>query len=264
MSIALDHRTGSGELAPLFAQYGIKPDVRRLEFGDMAFEGNGPNGRCAITVERKRIEDLVQSITSKRLSGHQLPGMADQYDYCYLLVEGIWRPGPSGELQIAHGSVEADRFGGRWLPSHGRGIGYRNVDNYLSTLELHAGVIYRRTLGPHETVAMVVDLYRWWDKAWAEHSSHIAVYAPAVPTVGRGRIELARRAVPLAEAWAMQLQGVQDKAQAVAQHFGSARAMANATAADWIEVKGVGKVIARRAVEAINEQIPGAAGGHGA
>lgn len=253
--IFLDQRIGSGELAPLFHQYGIQANVCHLDFGDVSFEGNGPNGRCAICVERKRIEDLIQSITSKRLSGHQLPGMAEQYDYCYLLVEGIWRPGPQGELQIAHGSIEAERFGGRWLPSHGKGIGYRNVDNYLSTLELHAGVIYRRTLGPQETVATIVDLYRWWGKEWGEHSSHIAVYAPAAPKIGRGKMQLARRNVSLAETWAMQMDGIADKAQSVAEHFGSARAMANATAAEWLAIKGVGKITARRAVEAINAQV---------
>lgn len=253
--ISLDHRIGSIELAPLFTQYGIKANVCHLDFGDVAWEGNGPNGRCAVVVERKRIEDLVQSITSKRLSGHQLPGMAEQYDYCYLMVEGIWRPGPQGELQIAHGSIEADRFGGRWLPSHGTGMAYRAIDNYLSTLEMHAGVIYRRTLGPQETVATVVDLYRWWAKEWLEHSSHIAVYAPAVPKQGRGRFHLLHRDASLAEKWAMQMDEIDAKGQAVAKHFGSARAMANATIADWLEIKGVGKVTARRAVEAINAQV---------
>jgi ERCC4-type nuclease len=257
MGISLDYRTGSVELAPLFRPYGIQVETKKLDFGDLAFEGRGPRGRTAIVLERKRIEDLIQSIESKRLSGHQLPGMADAYDYCYVIVEGLWRPGAEGELLIGHGGWERESstFGGRWTGSHGR-LQYRAVDNYLATLELHAGVIYRRTLGPLETVAVVVDLYRWWtEKDWDAHSSHLAVYAPAVAKAGKGRFSLARRYVSYAEKMAMQLPELDAKARTVAEHFGSAKAMANATEAEWLEIKGVGKVTAKKAVEAINAQV---------
>lgn len=254
MSLSIDDRVGSVELAPLFLQWGIQAQVKRLDFGDLAFEGNGPNGRSAICVERKRIEDLIQSMESKRLTGHQLPGMAEQYDYCYLIVEGIWRPGAQGELQVGRGGFEADRFGGRWV-TYPRLL-YRSVDNYLATLELHAGVIYRRTLSPQETVAVVVDLYRWWrEKLWHEHSSHLGVYAPAIPRPGKGRLNLARRTISYAEKFALQIPGLDAKAQAAAEHFGSGRAMANAGIEDWIQIKGVGKTIAKQAVEAWNAQI---------
>lgn len=255
MPISLDYRTGSKELAPLFTPYGIKVETKKLDFGDLAFEGNGPTGRSSIVIERKVIGDLVASMQSKRLSGHQMPGMAESYDYCYLIVEGIWRPGPDGELQMGQGTFDAEvAFGGRWSSGYGnRRLLYRAVDNYLATLELHAGVIYRRTLSPAETVAVVVDLYRWWnEKLWEAHSSHLGVYAPAIAKPGKGRLNLARRRVSLAEKWAMQLEGIETKAQQVAAHFGSAKAMANAEAGDWLEIKGIGKVIAKQAVEAIN------------
>src|SRR5262245_47664898 len=175
MPIALDTRTGSRELAPLFLPYGIQPQLTKLEFGDLAFEGNGPHGRCAIVVERKQISELVASIQSRRLSGHQLPGMAEAYDYAYLIVEGMWTPGAEGEMQFGYGAMNRERFGGSWRPVHGKGILYRAVDNYLATLELHAGIIYRRTLDPLETVAVIVDLYHWWnDKQWQDHSAHLA------------------------------------------------------------------------------------------
>jgi ERCC4-type nuclease len=254
VSISLDYRTGSKELAPLFVQYGIQVQVKALEFGDLAWEGNGPKGRCSIVVERKRIEDLIQSMESHRLSGHQLPGMAEAYDYCYLLVEGIWRPGPQGEMQIGHGSFEADRFGGRWMPCRSR-LQHRSIDNYLATLELHAGVIYRRTLSPQETVAVIVDLYRWWnEKQWAAHSSHLGVYAPASPST-KGRFSLVRRKVSVAEKMIMQLPELDAKARRVAEHFGTAKVMANATEAEWVAIKGVGKVTARKAVEALNARV---------
>jgi ERCC4-type nuclease len=257
LPISLDFRTGSKELAPLFLPYGIQPQLTKLDFGDLAFEGNGPQGRCAIVIERKQIADLIASIQSRRLSGHQLPGMADTYDYCYLIVEGVWRPGPEGEMQLGYGGMQDEKtFGGSWRPVHGRSILYRAVDNYLSTLELHAGLIYRRTLDALETVHTIVDLYHWWnDKQWMEHSSHLGVYAPGEPKLGRGRkLNLVRREISLAEKWAMQLDGIDTKAQAAAKHFGSARALADAVEADWIAIRGIGKPTAQQVVRAINAE----------
>lgn len=257
MSISLDYRTGSKELEPLFKDFGIQVQLKKLEFGDLAFEGNGPNGRCAVVIERKTVTDLIASIQSKRLSGHQMPGMADTYDYCYLIVEGMWRPGPQGEMQIGYGTFDGpSSFGGRWGGVHGRTLPYRAADNYLATLELHAGAIYRRTLNPTETVAVVVDLYRWWnDKLWAEHSSHLGVYAPAEPKRGKGRrLNLFRRDISLAEKWAMQLDRIDSRAQVVAEYFGSAFALATATETQWV-MKGIGKPTAKQIVEAIRADI---------
>lgn len=256
MGLLLDDRVGSKELAPLFTPFGLELEVKRLPFGDIAFEGNGPNGKCAVVIERKRIGDLIQSITSKRLSGHQMPGMADMYDYCYLIVEGIWRPGPEGSIQIGQGSMGATQhYGGAWSKTYGRGMQYAAVDNYLATLELHAGVIYRRTMTDVETVITVVDLYKWWSKRWWGHSSHLGVYAPAEPVAGRGRLNLARRKVSLAERWAMQIDGVDAKGQAIAEHFGSARALANGTVEDWDAIKGISKLTAERVVGDIGAEI---------
>ena len=250
--IALDYRTGSKELAPLFHPFGIQVDLCALDFGDLAFEGNGPHGRCMVAIERKRISDLIQSIESRRLSGHQLPGMADAYDYAYLIVEGLWRPGSEGQMEVGHGTLDSDgpTFGGRWASARGRALHYRAIDNYLATLELLAGVIYRRTMNPLETVFTVVDLYRWWnEKLWGEHSAHLSVYAPAIAKQGKGRLNLAHREVSVAEKMAMQLPGVDSKAQLIAAHFGSVRAMVNATEAQWAEIPGVGKPTAKRLVE---------------
>lgn len=241
--ISLDNRVGSKELESLFKPYGIKVLLTRLEFGDMSFIGNGPSGSCAVVVERKRITDLVQSITSHRLSGHQLPGMAEQYDYAYLVVEGLWRPGDNGELEIKNG---------QWSSKHSSGLNSRGINNYLSTLELMCGVIVRRTITPKETVAMVVDLYRYWtDKKWCEHKSHQAVYAPAEGGQGR-RVSFMRREVSLVEKVALQLPGVGDKtAELIAKRFKSVDRMINATISDWTSIPGIGKTTAQRIIESL-------------
>lgn len=242
--IRLDARIGSGELERLFQPYGIQVEKTRLDFGDMDFAGWGPHdARCNIVIERKRIDDLIHSMHSRRLSGHQLPGMSDQYDYAYLIVEGIWKGGPDGELLVVVAGGE------RWVS---RNVHVRAVNNYLMGLALRAGLLVWRTPSEYDTVAFVVDQYRMWnDKRWDEHKSHAAIYAPA--DGGRGhRITLRSREISLLEKLACQLPGVDAKAERVAAHFGTARAMVEADVKAWCEVPGIGKTGAKRIVEALN------------
>lgn len=234
--IRLDPRAGSGELAPLFRPYGVTVRVEHLDFGDMDWLGWGPKGESAVVVERKRIDDLVQSMTSGRLSGHQLPGMARNYDYAYLVVEGIWRPGADSELTIWEGKGEA----GRWVS---RAIHCRAVHNYLMGLSLRAGMVVWRTASDRETVSFVVDQYRMWtEKKWGEHTCHDQVYAPADNSNGAGRrLQLVVREVGLAERVAMQLPGIDRKARAVAKRFGTVERLVGASVESWAGVPWVDK-----------------------
>lgn len=237
--IRIDSRIGSSELAPYFTPYGIRPVVTRLEFGDVEFTGRGPKGECMVGFERKRITDLLDSIRTRRLSGHQLIGMAEHFDYVYLMVEGIWRPGPNDEVEISG-------------PTPQYVMSYRQVDNYLATLELKSGIIYRRTSNPRETVCSIVNLYRWWnDKDWVDHESHQQVYAPADAVEGR-KFSLLSRKPTVLERVCMQLPGLDSRARKVAEHFTSLREMALADEKAWRDVPGVGKIGAKRIVEAIN------------
>jgi ERCC4-type nuclease len=249
--IRVDDRTGSAELIKYFQPYGVKVEKSRLEYGDFDFIGHGPKGECAVVFERKRIEDLVQSMESGRLSGHQLPGMALQYDYAYLLIEGIWRPGDDGQLQINNG---------QWIS---RRMHTRAISNYVMGLALRAGLIPWRTGTQHETVSFIVDQYRMWtEKQWLEHRAHDAIYAPADAAQGF-RLSLMPRKVSLTEKVAMQLPGVQDKAKYVADAFGSVITLATANVDDWAGVpwktrKGqkrvLGEVTAKKIVKAIREK----------
>jgi len=225
-SLRIDDRTGSRELAKYFLDYGITPKVTRLEFGDLAFNGQGPSGECAIAVERKQIDDLVASIQSKRLSGHQIPGMIENYDYSYVLVEGIWKAGKSGELMVMG-------HGGRWAA---RETPTRAINNYLMGLTLRAGVIVWRTSSPEETVSFIVDQVRMWEKEWHEHKSHEGVYAPAMSN-GAGRHgffnNLHPRRVTVRERIALQLPGMDDRAKFVEGWFASAKEMCSAGPETW-------------------------------
>jgi ERCC4-type nuclease len=243
MSLRLDSRVGSVELAPYFNSYGLKPQITRLDFGDVDFMGRGPSGECAVVVERKVINDLIQSMQSRRLSGHQLPGLADGYDVCYLIVEGIWRPGNQDQLEIRNG---------QWRESPRGGFSYRAIDHYLTSLEQRAGVIYRRTSTPRETVACIVNLFRWWrEKAWDEHRSHDMLYAPV--SDGR-RMSMYVRKPNLVEKVACQLPGVDRKARDIAAKFANVRELALADEATWQSIKGIGVKGAKTIVRAIGGQ----------
>lgn len=226
--IRVDDRTGSAELIKYFQPYGISVQKSRLEFGDFDFLGKGPQGECAVVFERKRIEDLVQSMESSRLAGHQLPGMAENYDYIYLIIEGIWRPGSDSQLEINNG---------RWIS---RKTHTRAIHNYVMGLALRANVLPWRTGNQQETVAFIVDQYRMWtDKAWLEHKAHDTVYAPANRGLGKGsgfRVSWTPRKISDAEAVAMQL-GLQDKARYAADAFRSVETLVTATWEEWAAVK---------------------------
>jgi ERCC4-type nuclease len=222
----------------------------RLDYGDFDFLGHGPKGLCAVVFERKQIGDLVASMESGRLSGHQLPGMALQYDYAYLIIEGIWQPGEDGQLQVSNG---------QWTS---RRIHTRAITNYVMGLALRAGIVPWRTARQTETVSFIVDQYRMWvDKAWAEHKAHEAVYAPAQG--GQGfRISLLPRTVSDPERVAMQL-GLQDKARYAAEAFKSVETLATASVEDWASVpwrtrKGdkrvIGEVTAKKIVGRIKRK----------
>ena len=70
-----------------------------LEFGDAMFSGNGPDGMCLIGFERKRLSDLLTSMRDRRLSGRQMRGCWERYDFVWIVSEGIYREGTGGEIE---------------------------------------------------------------------------------------------------------------------------------------------------------------------
>src|ERR1035437_4551441 len=112
--ILVDRRIGSNDLlAPLKAA-DFEAQLVELEFGDIAFEGKGPNGTTLnIGVELKVLGDLVNSLRTGRLAGHQLPGLLKTYDHAWLLMEGQWRAN-------AFGQVAALRRRGAWVVMPGK------------------------------------------------------------------------------------------------------------------------------------------------
>ena len=249
--LRIDKRKGSGELEKHFKAYGIQPQMAMLDFGDFDFDGSGPGDiGCAVVIERKQIDDLVASMKSKRLSGHQLPGMSENYDYGYLMVEGLWRPGDSGELEVWRNGKNSG-----W---EAQGLLYSGILGYINTLIICAGMAYIRTCSEKDTVASVVELYKWWSKPYSSHKSHDAVYAPVnVSTAWEGgKFTLTPRKVSTAEEMASRLPGFMHKARYVVEKFGSVADFARAgvpawTGLVWVDSKGNKKKISKATAEKV-------------
>lgn len=250
--ILIDHRKDYALLAHHFKPYGIQivraggegSTFPELEYGDIVFSGHGADGIAHIGCERKALSDLVSSIDSRRLSGSQLIGLLDSYDYIYLVVEGEWRAGEAGELEVRK-SVKG-KWGWYGLEARGRRgrngttptMLYREVSNYLQTLTLKCGVNVVRTRDHRETAAWAAGTYRWFQKQWDEHRSHEEIYAPIVAPQ-RHKVQI-RRAGPI-EICAGNLPGVDRLAWKFKEVFKNPHEIANASVSELMKVEGVGR-----------------------
>ena len=237
MTIFTDSRTGSVELADLLKD----AIVTTLEFGDCAFSGNGPNGVIKVGVERKVISDLIQSINSGRLSGHQLPGLLETYDRVYLLVEGQWR------ASRKDGTVEVFRHG-KFKPLGSSRFTSKRVWGYLTALNASTGVTVFITPTMEETVLVIEELEHWWNQPWEKHVSHLMVNKLSPPSayMKPGRPSLIRQI-------ALCLPGIgYDRVMEVEKKFRTVGKMWEADEKAWQEVEGIGKITAKRAYESLH------------
>ena len=168
--LLVDDRIGSVDLARPLADAGMPVTVARLEYADVAFEGKGNDDvPVMIGVELKKLGDLVSSLRSGRLSGHQLPGLAGPhavYNYAWLLIEGQWRSDPKGELLVQ------GHFG-KWQPLPGH-MTVSELEKRVLTLEMLGGLRVRHTPNRAATLHFITNLYRWWtDVAMDRHTTHL-------------------------------------------------------------------------------------------
>ena len=237
--ILLDDRTGSGDLIRYLR--GVAK-LSRLSFGDAQIEGNGPEGRPVLVgVEVKKVADVLTCITDGRFAGHQLPGLQASYEVVYLVVEGDYRVGKEGLLEVMRYHM--------WRPIllGSRKFMYREMDNWLTTMEMKGGVKIRRTGGRQETAQFLKDLYGWWTgREWEEHRAHLAFHDPGPPVAMLRKPSLLRR-------MAKELPGVGwERSLEVEKRFDSVLEMALASELDWKDIPGIGKGIANKVRHAIH------------
>lgn len=244
--LLVDYRTGSVELVQYLKMIGVPLEITELPFGDFALLGRGASDEpIPIGVERKTIQDLVNSTMTGRFAAHQLPGLLSPgcgFKDIWLLVEGIYRPNPqTAVLEIPHGK-------GNWQPiQYGqKAFMYKELESLLVTLEVRGGLRVRQCRGKVETCLFLKALYLWWtDKSLEEHRSHLRFRSVEADTALLTPPSLTRL-------WAKELPGVGWKRSgAVAGHFESPYAMVQASAKEWTKVDGIGKTLASRIYAAI-------------
>ena len=173
--IYVDYREGSSKLVAPLRKAGLPAEEVTLEFGDLYFEGKGPEGPVAVGIEYKQLRECVGSLRTERLQGLQLPRMNDGYDFKYLLLEGelLWNP-KSGALLRRAGKKNFKPMPGSMTVGE--------LLKRLNVMHLRSGLNWHRTMNQRETLKYVETLYRvWTDMDLDQHTSHVGVYNPPTP-----------------------------------------------------------------------------------
>lgn len=233
--IYIDDRTGSKEFYPLLRT--TPAELRSMEFADFAFIGNGPDGvPWQIGIERKTLTDLVNSMNSGRLAGHQVPGLLSTYNTVYLLVEGL------SDYDLSKNTIRCHRSRGNYADYSVVGI-----LNFLNTMSVIQGIHVWHSGSMAESSQWIKCTYRWWTgKEFDQHRSHLQQHQSGVFNTKHS----------LLRCWAAELPGVGWKRSGVIeQHFPSAEALVGASINDLCEIDGIGKVLARKIYEEIRKEI---------
>lgn len=246
MKLFIDPREGSKKLLEKFPD---EAEATHLEFGDIMFTGNGPDGDWLIGIEHKQLEDIVGCIKSGRFTGTQLPGMMSVYDICFLLVEGIPKPDPhSGQLV---------RYRGKSI--YGLGISYKAFDNFLTSVSVFSALAGKpcivKMVGTQlETLHTIRDMYDLFQKPWADHR---AMSRPDQSKIQHVNYDLELLKVDptdpeyphyLLRKQIFQIQGVGwEVAGVIADRFGTMEKALTATQKEWEDIPRVGKTMAKRA-----------------
>lgn len=257
--ISVDDRIGSIELVPHLQDLApslIKPSsnipipritATRLLSGDICFDGIGKDRFTSIGIERKRIRDMMNSIRTGRYAGSQLPDMLGMYHHNYLIIEGYYRCGMSGELEVlaTHAESTSPNLGGKWIPLTigNQTFRYFELDHFISTLETHTPVRVRRTCTDIQTACDILSIYTHHQKPPEDHHAHEAMHQPQTyATIGKAGLVRKVAACLYGIGW--------ERSANVAVKFSTVYDMVMAGPEEW-KMPGIGKTLAQRAFDQI-------------
>lgn len=240
--ISVSRDKGYQEFRDIIRRIGVPCDdypLSVMPFGDACFSGNGPDGPISVGIERKKLADLLQCIDDSRLSAHQMVGMRDTFQKCYLMIEGVFKPHENGTLMAGYENGKLS-----WAPFSYRSqrVMYSKLRRYLFSVS-HAGfdVIFTRDI--FQSCYDVVEAYHYWQKDYKKHTSMLELQKFAIPTL-KGKPPLVRR-------WAFDIESVGIKhSEEAEKYFRTPIALATADEAQWIQA-GMGVATAQKIVREI-------------
>jgi ERCC4-type nuclease len=215
-------------------------------FTDACFSGIGHNSQSVlIAVERKKLGDLCSCILNGRFL-FQMQGCKEAgADVLCLIVEGECRPSPDdGLLEVPVWRAFQQKRKQVWEPVKPT-MTYSRFCQYLVELEYLAGILVFRSRDVQETAAIIKSLWDNFQTLPDDHNSLHQIFHTPMPTVPLMRPSLVRRV-------ASELPGVGwTRSKVVAERFLTVRAMTEASEKEWASLEGIGKVTARKVVQAL-------------
>lgn len=208
----------------------------QMDAGDYCWFGAGMAGG----LERKKIQEVVQLLKGGKRHISQLIRCRNEYTVVYLAIEGEWREGRDGILEIP-----------RWVPSDRRmewvaalpNTMWGSMVEHLTTLEEQLGVRVKTTKNYQETCRVVEHLASWWQQPVEKHKSALVVPGSERPfsLVEPGVVDKV----------AAQLPGIgYTLSGRVADRARTPHELDGWTLKDWTAVEGIGKGKAQAAMKA--------------
>lgn len=231
MSILVDSRVGSSEyLEPIKSRVNGQAQLATLDSGDIAFEGKGKDGSSVIVgLEIKTVGDALSSMRSGRYV-EQMQKMQQDYDVCYLLIQGSYAPDEAGFLTVpARGGWSI--FSLQTREQKEKGINrhpfmYAELDRFLCSLEVIENIIVRKASTKLDAAIQIVDLYTWWQRDFASHDSTKMVKIQSSDSIYKKGSTLRMMAAQIPHiGWGL--------SEHVEKRFKSAADMANALPTEW-------------------------------
>lgn len=229
--LTIDSREPNGELIDGLTN---PHRIRLMTYGDFSFWGYGPGDEERahhIGIERKEINDLLGSISSGRLGGHQAPGMAKNFDVAYLLIEGEWWYDYKGDARK-----------GKGLLGYGRQTwNAKAIEGFLNSMTVLHGLRVVRSRNAKQSAVVIDALRHWWGKPFEEHRSAGAIVETSV---GDGKHMSFAKPSEFVKCVA-QLKGVgADRAKKLEGRFKTIAELVEAEPGEIREVEGFGKTMA--------------------
>jgi ERCC4-type nuclease len=138
--------------------------------------------------------------------------------------------------------------GGNWLESD---FNYNRLIGLLNSIQIEVGFKYLHSGSAHVTCKIVKELYNWWNKPWENHGS---LYTWN-PTAAAEHIIFGSD-LSITAKMAAQIPGVgRKKAVEIGKMFSSPMQLVLAAEEELMEIKGIGKGLAKRIINSLNGEV---------